>query len=394
MTKYRSGILALEDGRVFKGKAFGAIKTVVGEAVFNTSMTGYQEIITDPSYFGQIVTLTTPQIGNYGVNESDEESDGPKIRGLVIRELSPITSNWRSEKSLDEYLKENGVPGIEDVDTRGITLAVRNAGVMRCCLSTEDISEAEAVKRAKEWKGLEGIDCPKEVTCKEIYEFNWKNDKVAPFTVEGTDLGKGQEKEKKQHKFHIVVFDFGIKRSILKKLAYHGFRLTVVPADTTAEKVRSLNPDGVFLSNGPGDPAALVYAHETVRKLMNEFPIFGICLGHQIITHALGASTFKLKFGHRGGNHPVKNLFTDKVSITAQNHGYATKAEELEGGEGVVTEINLNDRTVSGLKHKTLPVFSVQYHPEAAPGPNDADALFEEFYSMIENKKLEDALKS
>lgn len=384
MTKCRSGILALEDGRIFKGKAFGAIKTVVGEAVFNTSMTGYQEIITDPSYFGQIVTLTTPQIGNYGINKSDEESDGPKIMGLVIRELSPITSNWRSEKSLEDYLKENGVPGLEGVDTRGITLAVRKAGVMKCCLSTEDISEEEAIKLAKEWQGFENVDCPKEVTCKSIYEFKYEKEEVVPFSVEGTHLVK---KGEKRPEYHVVAFDFGVKRSILKKLAYHGFRVTVVPADTTAEKVKSINPDGVFLSNGPGDPAALTYAHETVRQLMNEYPIFGICLGHQIITHALGASTFKLKFGHRGGNHPVKNLFTEKVSITAQNHGYATKAEDLEGGEGIVTEINLNDQTVSGLKHKTLPVFSVQYHPEAAPGPNDADPLFEEFYSMIRESK-------
>lgn len=377
-----SGVFALENGRVFRGNAFGAIKTVVGEAVFNTSMTGYQEIITDPSYFGQIVTMTAPQIGNYGVNASDEESDRPQVSGLVVRELSPITSNWRSEKSLDEYLKEHEVPGVEGVDTRGITLAVRKTGVMKCCLSTEGISDEEAVKRAREWAGLDGVDCPGQVTCKEIYEFEEKN--VKPFTVEGTHLIKDVPK---RPKFHIVAFDFGMKRSILKRLSYHGFRVTVVPANTTAAKVRELNPDGVFLSNGPGDPAALIYAHEAVREMMNEFPIFGICLGHQIITHAFGASTFKLKFGHRGGNHPVKNLETEKVSITAQNHGYATKAEELNGGGAVVTEINLNDGTVSGLRHKELPIFSVQYHPEAAPGPNDADPLFEEFYSMIAMSK-------
>ncbi|PWU06362.1 MAG: carbamoyl phosphate synthase small subunit [Verrucomicrobia bacterium] len=384
MSMNRSAVLALENGRIFRGKAFGAIKTVVGEAVFNTSMTGYQEIITDPSYFGQIVTLTTPQIGNYGINESDKESSGPKIRGLVIRELSPITSNWRSEKTLDDYLKENDVPGIEEVDTRGITLAVRKAGVMKCCLSTEPISDEEAVRLAREWKGLDGVDCPKEVSCKEIYEFKEEGEKIRPFTVEGTNLKK---EGVGRPIYHIVAYDFGMKESILKKLAYHGFRITVVPADTKAEKVKALNPDGVFLSNGPGDPAALTYAHETVRELMNDFPIFGICLGHQIITHALGANTFKLKFGHRGGNHPVKNLFTDKVTITAQNHGYATKAKELERGEGIVTEVNLNDQTVSGLRHKTLPVFSVQYHPEAGPGPSDGDILFEEFYSMIAKSK-------
>lgn len=386
MTRSKEGILALEDGSVFRGNAFGAIKTVVGEAVFNTSMTGYQEIITDPSYFGQIVTLTAPQIGNYGINAFDSESDRPQITGLVIRELSPITSNWRSEKTLDEYLKEYGIPGVEGVDTRGITLTVRNEGVMKCCLSTEGISDEEAIKRAREWKGLEGIDCPAQVTCKEIYEFKCEEENFKPFTVEGTHLIK--ERAKRQ-RFHIVAFDYGIKRSILKKLLYHGFRVTVVPANTTLEKVRALNPDGIFLSNGPGDPAALTYAHETVRGLMNEFPIFGICLGHQIISHAFGANTYKLKFGHRGGNHPVKNLFTNKVSITAQNHGYATKAEEIEKEGAVITELNLNDGTVSGLRHKTLPVFSVQYHPEAAPGPNDADSLFETFYSMIaENRSL------
>ncbi len=380
MSEGKSGILALEDGSVFRGKAFGANKTVLGEAVFNTSMTGYQEILTDPSYFGQIVTMTAPHIGNYGVNPDDEESDGPKAMGLVIRELSPITSNWRSEKSLDEYLKLHNVPGLEGVDTRTITRTVRKTGVMKACLSTEDISDEEAIRRAREWPGLAHIDCVKAVSCKAIYKFEWDPQKIVPFTVEGTHLNHPTRNE---HKFHIVVFDFGIKRSILKRLSYHGFSITVVPAETTAETVYALNPDGVFLSNGPGDPATLLYAHETVRELMKEFPIFGICLGHQIITHALGASTYKLKFGHRGGNQPVKNLETGKVSITAQNHGYSTKAEDLETQGALVTEVNLNDNTVAGLRLKELPVFSVQYHPEAAPGPNDADPLFEEFYRML-----------
>lgn len=380
MSKSKSAVLALEDGSVFRGRGFGAIKTVLGEAVFNTSMTGYQEILTDPSYFGQIVTMTAPHIGNYGVNSDDEESDGPKAMGLVIRELSPITSNWRSEKSLDEYLKEHGIPAIEGVDTRTITMIVRKMGVMKACLSTEDLSDEEAVRRAREWPGLENVDCARAVSCKSIYEFKWDPEKVLPFTVEGTQL---HHPPRNEHKFHVVAFDFGMKRSILKRLSYHGFRITVVPADTTAAKVREINPDGVFLSNGPGDPAALTYAHETVRELMKEFPIFGICLGHQIITHALGADTYKLKFGHRGGNQPVKNSETGKVSITAQNHGYATNAKELEAHDAIVTEINLNDKTVAGLRHKDLPVFSVQYHPEAAPGPNDADPLFREFYDML-----------
>lgn len=380
MLKRKSGILALEDGSVFRGNAFGAPKTVLGEAVFNTSMTGYQEILTDPSYFGQIITMTPPHIGNYGVNSDDEESDGPKAMGLVIRELSPITSNWRSEKSLDQYLRDYNIPGLEGVDTRTITMTVRKTGVMKACLSTEDISDEEAIKLAREWPGLENVDCVKAVSCKSIYEFKSDEKSILPFTVEGTNLIHPARNETK---FHIVAFDFGIKRSILKRLSYHGFRVTVVPADTTATTVRNLNPDGIFLSNGPGDPAALAYAHETVRELMNEAPTFGICLGHQIITHALGSSTYKLKFGHRGGNQPVKNTETGKVSITAQNHGYATKAEDLEAHNAIITEINLNDKTVAGLRHKTLPIFSVQYHPEAAPGPNDADPLFEQFYSIV-----------
>lgn len=384
MSKSKSGVLALEDGTIFKGSAFGAIKTVVGEAVFNTSMTGYQEILTDPSYFGQIVTLTVSQVGNYGVNLNDEESNGPKVRGLVIRELSPVVSNWRGEKNLDDYLKEHEIPGLEGVDTRALTMILRKTGVMKACLSTEDISDEEAIKRAQQWQGLEGIDCAKAVCTQSIYEFPQNTEHNLPFTVEGTHL-KSLEKNKETR--HVVAFDFGAKRSIFKKLCYHGFKVTVVPADTTADRVKELKPDGIFLSNGPGDPAALKYAHETVRKLIPDFPIFGICLGHQIITHALGASTFKLKFGHRGGNQPVKNIETGKVSITAQNHGYATNREELEACDGIVTEINLNDGTVAGLRHKNLPVFSVQYHPEAAPGPNDADPLFEEFYKMVQKKE-------
>lgn len=384
MTKIKSGVLALEDGSIFRGNAFGATKTVLGEAVFNTSMTGYQEILTDPSYFGQIVTMTTPHIGNYGINPEDEESDGPKASGLVIRELSPITSNWRSQMSLDQYLIKNDIPAIDGVDTRSITLTVRKTGVMKACLSTENISDEEAVKRAKEWPGLENIDCAKTVSCKSTYEFNCEEKKTLPFTVEGTHLNRPSISKTK---FHIVAFDFGIKRSILKRLSYHGFRITVVPANTPPSTIRNIRPDGIFLSNGPGDPSTLTYTHSTVRELMNDFPIFGICLGHQIITHALGSSTYKLKFGHRGGNQPVKNYETGKVSITAQNHGYATKAEDLEAHNAIVTEINLNDKTVAGLRHKNLPIFSVQYHPEAGPGPNDADPLFTQFHSLISKSK-------
>lgn len=372
-------ILALEDGSVFRGKAFGAPKTVVGEAVFNTSMTGYQEIITDPSYKGQIVTMTATQIGNYGINEEDNESDGPKVTGFVVRELSPVVSNWRSTQSLNDFLLKHEIPGISGIDTRALTKKIRTAGVLKACLSTEGISEIEAVKKAKEWKGLEGVDLVKEVTCDKPYEFNidW-----TPFTVTGTKL---YPKKSQREKFHVAAFDFGAKHSIFCRLVHCGFKVTVLPASTSAEEVFALAPDALFLSNGPGDPAALGHIHETVKKLLPHFPTFGICLGHQIITHALGAKTFKLKFGHRGGNQPVKNIETGKVSITAQNHGYASTKEELEEAGAIVTEINLNDGTIAGLRHKEWPVFSVQYHPEAGPGPNDGSALFEDFYQMVAN---------
>jgi carbamoyl-phosphate synthase small subunit len=380
-SSHQTGVLALEDGSVFRGPAFGARKTVLGEAVFNTSMTGYQEILTDPSYFGQIVTMTAPQIGNYGINPFDAESDSPKAAGFVIRELSPVTSSWRSRQNLDDYLKASGIPGVEGVDTRAITKKLRVTGVLKSCLSTEGISDAEAIRRAREWPGLIGVDYVKEVTCKAPYVFKSLDDEERPFTVRGTKLHPTHLDRKR---YKVAAFDYGAKRSILRKLVYHGFEVTVVPATATAADVDKLNPDAIFLSNGPGDPAALTYAHNTVNDLMPRYPIFGICLGHQIITHALGAHTFKLKFGHRGGNQPVKNLETGKVSITAQNHGFASRPEEIAKVGAIVTEVNLNDQTVEGLRHQKLPVFSVQYHPEAAPGPNDADPLFEDFYKMVQ----------
>jgi len=378
------GVLALEDGSVFRGPAFGSRKTVVGEAVFNTSMTGYQEILTDPSYFAQIVTMTAPQIGNYGINPDDAESDAPKAAGFVIRELSPVTSSWRSKQSLDDYLQAHGIPGLEGVDTRALTKKLRVTGAMKACLSTEELSDAEAVRLAWDWPGLIGVDYVKDVTCKQSYLFEPIRNEDRPFTVAGTTLRPAKFDRKR---FKVVAFDYGAKRSILRKLYYHGFETTVVPATATAEEVKKLKPDALFLSNGPGDPAALDYAHEAVRELLPLYPTFGICLGHQIITHALGAKTFKLKFGHRGGNQPVKNVETGKVSITAQNHGFASTPEDLERVGAVVTEINLNDRTVEGLRHRDLPVFSVQYHPEAAPGPNDADPLFESFYEMVKKHR-------
>lgn len=376
----RTGLIAFEDGTVFRGRAFGAVATNVGEACFNTSMTGYQEILTDPSYFSQIVTMTAVQIGNYGISPDDIESDGPKVKGFIVREVSPVASNWRSHKSIQDYLAEAGIPGIEGVDTRAITKKLRVSGALKACITTEDISEEEAIKRAKEFGGLIGVDFVKEVTAKEPYHWDPEMKQSTPFTVVGTDL-KGEQAEKPR--FKVAALDFGAKYSIYRKLQHHGFDVHVFPATTSADEIRTFKPDGVFLSNGPGDPGAVDYAHATVKELIEEYPTFGICLGHQIITHALGAKTFKLKFGHRGGNQPVKNLETGKVSITSQNHGFASTREELEKAGAVVTEINLNDDTVEGLRLKDKPVFSVQYHPEAAPGPNDADPLFVDFYEMV-----------
>ena len=377
----RTGIIAFEDGTIFRGRAFGAVATNVGEACFNTSMTGYQEILTDPSYFSQIVTMTAVQVGNYGINSEDVESDGPKVKGFIVREISPVASNWRSNQSIQDYLTEAGIPGVEGVDTRAITKKLRVTGAMSACISTEDISEEEAVKRAQEFGGLEGVDFVKEVTAKVTYR--WDNvEQAVPFSVVGTTLLR--EDTSKHHRYKCAAIDFGGKFSIYRKLQHHGFDVHVFPATVSVEEIKTFNPDCVFLSNGPGDPSAVDYAHKTVKELIEVYPTFGICLGHQIITHALGAKTFKLKFGHRGGNQPVKNLETGKVSITAQNHGFASTREELERVGAVVTEINLNDGTVEGLRMKDKPVFSVQYHPEAAPGPNDADALFVDFYNMVQ----------
>jgi carbamoyl-phosphate synthase small subunit len=374
-----SGLLALEDGTVYRGTAFGATGTVVGEAVFNTSMTGYQEVLTDPSYFGQIVTMTSPQIGNYGVSSEDEESDGPKVRGFVVRDLSPVVSNWRAESSLADYLLVNGIPGISGIDTRALTKKLRVHGSLKACLSTEDLSDEEAVAKAREWPGLVGVDYVREVTCETIYKWEEASE---PFTVAGTQLANTANQPGRT-RFPIVAFDMGAKRNIFRKLTQHGFDVTVVPASTTAAQVRELNPAGIFISNGPGDPAAVTYAHKTIAELLPHYPVFGICMGHQIITHALGASTEKLKFGHRGANQPVKNIETGHVAITSQNHGFAATVEDLEGCGAVVTEYNLNDQTVAGLRHKEWPVFSVQYHPEASPGPHDSDLLFDHFYDLV-----------
>ena len=383
MKDSHTAILALEDGRTFIGEAFGHTGTTTGEICFNTSMTGYQEIITDPSYRGQIVTLTYPLIGNYGVNPEDAESSQPHVRGLVIGELSPVTSNFRSRQSLGDYFSEHKIIGIEDIDTRALTKHLRTAGAMRSCITTELTAE-EAIQKAKDSSPMAGQDYVKEVSTEE--NFLWEEESRLWDIPSVSQERPGHYHDLPPVKYKIVAYDFGVKYNILRSMRQQGFEITVVNSRTSAEEVLALNPDGIFLSNGPGDPAALDYIHTEVKKLLGKKPIFGICLGHQILTHAFGGTTYKLKFGHRGGNQPVKDLRDGKVSITAQNHGFATDPESLPD-DVEITHINLNDETVEGFRHKTYPAFSVQYHPEAAPGPNDAKYFFEEFAALIEANK-------
>lgn len=366
-------ILALADGKIFEGEAFGASGEVEGEVVFNTSMYGYQEILTDPSYCGQMVVMTYPLIGNYGVNPEDFESERPSLKGFIIKELSGIPSNWRSQGSLDQFLKDYGVVGIQGIDTRALTRHIRDAGAQQAVLSTVESDSRILAERAKNSIGLVGRDLVKEVTCKEPYF--WEDD--------GPCLGeKPIEKVAGDKTFSVVAYDFGIKRNILRRLTHAGCRVKVVPASTSAEEALAFQPDGVFLSNGPGDPEGVPYAIENVKRLIGQVPLFGICLGHQILTLALGGKTFKLRFGHHGGNQPVMDLKTRKVEITAQNHGFAVD-DKSTLNDVEVTSINLNDKTVEGIRHKILPVFSVQYHPEAAPGPHDSDYLFREFLEIM-----------
>jgi carbamoyl-phosphate synthase small subunit len=381
-------ILALEDGSVFHGQGFGARASACGEVCFNTSMTGYQEILTDPSYKAQIVTMTYPLIGNYGVNEVDVESWRPHVAGFVIRELSPVVSNWRAELPLAEYLEKNGIPGIQGIDTRALTKKLRVRGAMNGFISTEEISDAEAIKRAKEFVFV-GVDYVKEVTHKKAFRWDEKDEQSASFKLAiGNEPANARQLREPlpPADISIVAFDYGMKYNILRRLRQHGFAVQVLPATATAADALKHKPAGIFLSNGPGDPAALNYIVREVKTLVDSgVPIFGICLGHQIIGQAFGGKTFKLKFGHRGANQPVKDLESGKVEITSQNHGFAVDAKSLPSGVAV-NRINLNDQTIEGMRHKTKPVFCVQYHPEASPGPHDSTPLFAEFRAMIERR--------
>jgi carbamoyl-phosphate synthase small subunit len=368
--------LALADGRVFFGQALGASGEISGEVVFNTSMSGYQEILTDPSYRGEIVTMTYPLIGNYGINREDVESSRPHLAGFIVKEACDMPSNWRSEMSLDAYLKENNIIGLSGIDTRALVRHIRDKGAQTGIISTVDLDADSLVAKAKAAPSIVGQDLVQEVTCKDRYDWD-----------EGTwDLANGYEKQQEPAKYKVVAYDFGIKYNILRNLVSKGCAVAVVPANTPAEDVLAMQSDGVFLSNGPGDPEPVTYAQENIRQLLGKVPLFGICLGHQLLSIALGGKTYKLKFGHRGGNQPVRRGQGHNVEITSQNHGFAVDASSLQD-DAFVTHINLNDNTVEGLEHKTMPAFSVQYHPEASPGPHDANYLFDEFIKLMDNWK-------
>jgi carbamoyl-phosphate synthase small subunit len=371
-------MLALEDGRIFRGEGYGAQGECRGEVVFNTSLTGYQEIFTDPSYAGQIVVLTNPQIGNYGTNAADNEAARPYIEGLVTREFSPISSNWRSQQVADEYLERFKVPVISEIDTRALVRHLRNNGVMRGVISTVESNPDALVAKARAIRKMDGTDLASVVSTKDRYEF--EHDGPDPLQAAGGPALPTAD-------LHVVAYDYGIKKNILRMLRQEGCRVTVVPAQTSSEDVLGLKPDGIFLSNGPGDPEPVTYAQENIRKLAGRTPIFGICLGHQLIGLALGGKTYKLKFGHHGGNHPVKCMENGKVEITAHNHNFAVDPESINTSEVDLTHVDLNDNTLEGLRHRTMPLFSVQYHPEASPGPHDSHYLFRDFRRMMEEWK-------
>jgi carbamoyl-phosphate synthase small subunit len=372
----KKAILALADGMVFEGYSFGAEGEASGEVVFNTSMTGYQEILTDPSYKGQIVTMTYTQIGNYGVNDEDVESAGPCVEGFIVKEYIDFPSNWRMKKSLHAYLKEHGIVGIQGIDTRALTRHTRDFGAQPGVITTTDMDPVSIVKKAKALPVMSGLDLVKDVTCKNAYTWDQGD----------WDLETGYSKKMPSPRYHVVAYDYGIKRNILRLLTSAGCDVTVVPATTAAEDVLAMNPDGVFLSNGPGDPEPVTYAIENIKKILGKKPIFGICLGQQLLGLALGGKTYKLKFGHHGGNQPIMDLTTRKVEIAAENHGFAVDMETVKD-HVVMTHMNLNDKTCEGIQHKTLPAFSVQYHPEASPGPHDSRYLFKRFVDMMEKER-------
>ncbi len=371
-------VLALEDGTVFEGKSFGASVERTGEVVFNTAITGYQEVFTDPSYSGQIVVLTYPQIGNYGANEGDNEAARPHIEGLVVREFSPLQSNWRADETAQEFLTKSGVPVISEIDTRKLVRHLRSRGVMRGMLWAGEgaaPSAAQLVRKAQDSPSMAGLDLATRVSTPNVYTWDQAVTPCSP-----SDL----EVDPAEVRFHVVAYDFGMKRNILRRLVHSGCRVTVVPAATSAKDVLAMKPDGVFLSNGPGDPEPLTHQAAEVRKLVGKTPIFGICLGHQVLGLALGGKTYKLKFGHRGSNHPVLNKITGRVEITSHNHGFAVDPDSLNLNELEITHMNLNDETLEGFRHRNYPVFCVQYHPEAAPGPHDSHYLFGDFIKLME----------
>jgi carbamoyl-phosphate synthase small subunit len=389
----KKAVLALADGRYYQGPSFGAEGEAVGEVVFNTSMTGYQEILTDPSYEGQLVAMTYPQIGNVGVNAEDVESRQPFVKGFIIKEYTTQPSNWRASEPLHEYMKRHGIVGIEGIDTRSLVRHLRDHGSQEAIISTLDSEPDALVAKAKASPGLIGRDLVRQVTCAEPYDWNegmWNLGEGYKKREAAVDLTKRKSKRAGSFRapvFSVVAYDYGIKFNILRNLADAGCQVRVVPAGTSAEDVLALNPDGIFLSNGPGDPDAVPYAKENVQKLIGKKPIFGICLGHQIMGLALGGKTYKLKFGHHGGNQPVMDLTTRKVEITAQNHGFAVDADSIKGA-AEVTHLNLNDNTVEGLAHRELPIFSVQYHPESSPGPHDASYLFRRFTDLMAKHRV------
>ena len=380
-TQQRLAKLALEDGTVFTGQAFGASGTTFGEVVFNTSMTGYQEILTDPSYCGQIVTMTYPEIGNYGVNEEDIESIRPHLAGFIVRNPSPVASNFRSSGSIDQYLIKHNIIGISNIDTRKLVRRIRDRGAMRGVISTEDLDDTSLVKKARQSESLVGTDLVRRVLPDQPVD--WCENLSRWWDIKGpVDRPSSSADE-----IHLVALDYGMKRNIARHLYNLGCRVTILPGTATADEVLAEQPDGIFLSNGPGDPEPLTYAIQTIQALLGKAPIFGICLGHQLFAQACGATTFKLKFGHRGANHPVLNEETGRVEITSQNHGFAVADEGLPE-DLVVTHRNLNDNTIAGLRHTRLPAFSVQYHPEASAGPHDSQYLFKIFMAMVDSQPV------